>query len=159
MNNISESDGIDLAFNNDKGYYDLSLDSNGDLLLTNTMETALFTSLLTNTRASSTEIKSSILRGGWLGDLFLSLTPLGSKLWLLSQAVLTGLTVSQAVNYTQIALQWLIDTEFADQVNVVGSIDDNKQLILNISIIKNGDTISESVFNLWQNTLKLIENV
>ena len=147
MNNF-----VDLKLIDKGDFYDIAFDESGDFLTTNTLETAFITSLFTNKRATATEVPSAYLRGGWWGNLFMP-TPQGSKMWLAHQAVSNAATLTSVISYAQDALQWMIDQEYADTINVTGSNNRGK-IALKISVIKNGSKITEKVYNLWQNTLR-----
>ncbi len=146
------SDFVDLKLIDKGDFYDIDFDDSGDFLTTNTLETAFITSLFTNRRATPTEIPSAYLRGGWWGNLFMP-TPQGSVLWLAQQAVSNAATLASVISYVQDALQWMIDQEFADSINVTGS-NNRGDIDITISVIKNGSKITEKVYNLWQNTLR-----
>ena len=59
-------------------------------------------------------------RMGWWGDAFLKTRndKIGSRLWLLSRAKLTTVTLLQAQDYARESLQWLLDDKVANTVNV-----------------------------------------
>lgn len=151
MNNAPQD--LLLTKSDDGSYYDISLASDGDLATTDDLTSALITSLLADKRATEDEVKNPWLRGGWVGNLFLD-RQIGSVLWLLKQASVTTEVQKAAIVYCQDALAWLTDEGFADKIDVTVAVSNQTALILVISIYKNGDTISEKVFNLWQNTLK-----
>ena len=130
---------------------DISFAANGDFELIDSFETSLEVSLFADARADANEVPTPQLRRGWWGNLFLDVET-GSKLWFLAQASNTPLRLSQSINYARLALQWLIDDDFADNVNVTGTQDTNG-IALNISIEKNGSVITERTYDLWRNTL------
>ena len=146
MNNFS-----DVALIDKGDYYDIDFDENGDFKLTDTLDTAFLISLFGQVRADETEVPASYLRGGWWGDLY---TPInyGSKLWLLNQSVNTPETLAKAINYCQLAFQWLVDLKYADQIQVSGT-QTTDGISLTIAIFKNGSKVTEKVYNLWENTI------
>lgn len=90
----------------------------GDLKLANGLSEAVLVSLFSDARASADDIETEQLSEprGWWGedppDRF------GSKLWLLSRAKMTELTVLQARDYCVEALAWLRTLDIAEEVTV-----------------------------------------
>lgn len=130
---------------------DISFDENGDFNLTNGFNTSLDVSLFADARADNDEMSVPQLRRGWWGNLFLDVE-IGSKLWFLDQATNIQERLTQAINYARIALQWLVDRQLADNIQVEGTQDESS-IFLNITVQKDGNIITERNYQLWRNTI------
>jgi phage gp46-like protein len=98
-----------------------------DLVTTDTLQTAVLVSLLTDRLANTDdEIPDGTgERRGWWADMALPLANaapvgdlIGSRLWLLSRRKVTEPTRIDAITYCVEALQWLLDDDIAAAVNV-----------------------------------------
>jgi len=100
-------DPVDIKLNDDKGYWDIDFDSQGDFVLEDGFDTAILMSLMCNKRANEAEVEAPQYRRGWWGNETSDFDnfEIGSKLWLLSQARATQNTLNRAIRYTQDALQ------------------------------------------------------
>lgn len=112
----------DLAWNKDKGYWDISFED-GDYKQTSFLDTAILMSLLIDKRASKSEVPSLQLRRGWWGNKVGDYPnyEIGSKLWLLSQSRLTQETLNLLKTYSYDCLTWLIDDGYVDRVETNAS--------------------------------------
>jgi phage gp46-like protein len=90
-----------------------------DLIVGNELGTAVMISLFTDAQADEDDTipDGSADPRGWWGDLDED-RHIGSKLWLLSRAKQTNTTLALAQSYIGDALQWLIDDEVADSIDV-----------------------------------------
>ena len=92
-----------------------------------TLETAVIMSLFTDARATAEELLVAGLPkdhfGGWWGDSFPEVDGdvLGSKLWLLTRAKRTDATLALGQKYAEESLQWMLDDEVAESVDVTPS--------------------------------------
>ena len=138
----------------DNGYYDITFDSNGDFTKTAGFDTAIQLSLMCERRASSGEVKSPPNRRGWWGNEINGFDNFeyGSKLWLLEQARATQNTLNNSITYTQNALQWFIDENKVDTIEVTAAYDELLKLIINIDFVRNNDQTLSVAYNLWENT-------
>jgi len=88
------------------------------------LETAVIISLFTDRRARVDDTLSdpnSSDRRGWWGDLIspqVNGDQIGSRLWLLNREKTLENVLQRAKEYTEEALQWLIDDGFAESVQV-----------------------------------------
>ncbi len=141
----------DFKLTNDKGFYDISIGADGDFEMINGLETSLLMSIFADRRASESEVVDPMLRrGSWL-TLFndgVQQSERGSKLWLLDQAVNSDTTLFQALNYTRECLQWLIDQNYCDKIDVTGFRTD-ENIVISAKIMKDNLVVSEKVFDLW----------
>lgn len=143
----------DIAFNQDAGYYDLSIDDDGDFTKLDSFNTAIELSLLgSDRRASETEESIPQRRRGWIGNQYQPVE-YGSKLWLLFQTRLTNSTVNRARDYCTQALQWLVDFGYLQSV-IVTTDRDLKLNTLSATILLvpfEGITQTQT-YLLWRNT-------
>jgi phage gp46-like protein len=81
---------------------------------------AVIVSLFTWRRANPDDELPSTDLMGWWGDSYADVQGdrIGSRLWLLSRAVLTADTVRRAEEYVREALQWLLDDQVATSLQV-----------------------------------------
>lgn len=100
---------------------DLAIE-NGDLVIENSLGTALLLSLFTDARASDEELArfGGDDPRGWWGDALATFERdrFGSKLWLLQRETQTTATLAKAKAYAEEALAWLITDGICDAVNV-----------------------------------------
>jgi len=149
---------IDIAVaQNVEGIYDISFDDNGDFVRDRSYETAIRMSLFLDARADVSDIKPAELRRGWWGNGELYSIPheIGSKLWLLQQRRNTVKARNDAIGYVKNCLQWLIDDNHAEKVEITASSEDVFDMILDIKITYSADLLETFRFNLWSNTKEL----
>ena len=145
---------VDLRFEQNANW-DLLITPDGDLSFTDGLDTAFALTFFTNQRASQSEVSAPEYRQGWWGNLFsINNLEIGSKIWLLYQAVNSQKTLLQAIDYAQKSYQWLIDFNYADNVEV-SATQTRDNISLTITLIKNNNVITQRVFDLWQNTVNI----
>jgi phage gp46-like protein len=117
----------------------------GDIFLAGTdldtghdLESAVMISLFTDRRAEEDDDPTESNRRGWWGDTYSAIENdrIGSRLWLLSRSKEIQPTVNLAQLYAEEALQWLIEDNIAEAVNVTASIVRRGVLGLEIEIVK-----------------------
>lgn len=136
----------------DAGYYDVSIGDDGDVVKTDSFDTALMLSIFCDRRASESEVPEPQHRRGWIGNMF-GQVEYGSKLWLLYQARLTNNNVNRARGYLEQALSWLVDLGYLRRVVVETARDlDGGKLIANIQLQRFDDKIDVRNYTLWDNT-------
>jgi len=86
----------------------------------NELYSAVIISLFTDRRANNDDTlpTGETCQRGWWGDALDSERPIGSRLWLLSKAKSFNETLSLARQYTEEALQWLIDKGVVKSLDV-----------------------------------------
>ena len=136
-----------------EGYYDFSI-SDGDLETVSGFESAILMSLLAERRASSSEISQPQKRRGWIGNEMNDFVnfEIGAKIWLLSQARLTQDTMNKSVDFTRDGLQWFIDDNYSERIDVSGAIRNNS-IILAIIFYNKNDIIARVGFDIWRQTI------
>lgn len=140
---------------NAEGIYDIDFGSDGDFLKTSGFDTAILMSLFMEKRASEAEVLLPQFRRGWWGNELNEVDgyEIGSKLWLLDQVPLTESTVSKAVNFAQDSLSWLKEDGLLKDVTVTGTKDsEDRQITLNINLVRLNGSTEDKFFELWDNT-------
>ena len=139
------------------GYADIGLaDSGRDVEGDGGLETAVLISLFTNARENDeSRLPGNINdKGGWWGSEF-SEFEIGSRLWLLRRARNRNEILSLSEQYARQALQWMIDREVAETVEVESSFSDQKTLQLDIQIsrpkVTETDRYTYRYFYNWEN--------
>jgi phage gp46-like protein len=111
-----------------------------DLLTEDGLNTAVIASLFTDRRAEDSDIlpDGTTDRRGWWGDAFptVSEDKFGSRLWLLSREKQQQSVLDRAVVYAKEALQWLIDDQVAQAIDVVAEFTKPGMLGLSITITR-----------------------
>lgn len=113
---------IKLFRNEENGVYDLRINENGELVTDGGLETSVLISLLTNRRASDTELPDSFNRYGWWADTYRNVNKLiGSKLYQLKQAKNISETLENVRGSIEDSLNWMIGQGIS-QRNIVAVI-------------------------------------
>jgi len=139
-----------LSIDPSTGFFDFSLDDDGDIETEDFFDTSLLYSIFGERRASPDEIVEARLRRGWIGnsDDFEN----GSKIWLSSQARLTRDTLNRIQDEAEKALQWLVDDGLVVSIDQVTASVSKGRLVLNITIRRSRDKVDRKFFVLWENT-------
>lgn len=95
-----------------------------DLKINQDLESAVIISLFANRLAEPGDIFDGGDRQGWWGDTFATVngSRIGSRLWQLKRQKTTQSVANLAKQYCLEALQWLIDDQVADSVQVQAEI-------------------------------------
>lgn len=141
----------DLSLNDD-GVYDFTLDSEGDILTKNFLDTAILVSLFTDRRASASEVPSSHRRRGWIGNESTPNFEIGSKLWLFEQARLSRGVLNEIVSAAREALKWMVDDGIALAVDASAEFSLNSTIGLTITLSRPNSKVEHRYFELWENT-------
>ena len=144
---------IQLTQDTDTGMFDVSFE-NGDFKTVDSFDTSLTVSLFADARASQSQVPRSELRRGWWGNQFdkdYPLFELGSLLWLLYQARNTQDTLNSAIDFAKNSLQWLVDNNHAESVNVTGAFT-TVGITLTVVIDRGSSIIETRYYDLWNNS-------
>ncbi len=146
---------VDIAVIQDEetGRFDISLDTDGDLLKTKGFDTAIVMSLDCERRASAAEVPVAQRRRGWWGNVASRLDDfeIGSKLWLVRQERLTPDVINRIKDHVSRGLAWFVEEGFAVDTNVdVVRIEDRVRII--VTIERPNGVIDRRGFDFWQNT-------
>lgn len=131
------------------GHWDITIDSTGDINTEDFLDTALLMSLLTEKRASPSEVPDSRARRGWIGnesnaDNF----EIGSKIWLFEQARLDRDTLNGITTAAVDGLQWFLDRDFMVNLAVDTALIDGA-VTLQIDIFRPNSPVDRRFFDLW----------
>jgi phage gp46-like protein len=130
----------DIQFTNfsEFGYADIQLADNGrDLLGDRGLESATLLSLFTNQRVNDEKLLPGNAndKGGWWGLEFTEFT-YGSRLWLLRRSKNMNEMLPLAEQYAKEALQWMIDQEVAQRIDVTASFLNAQTIMMDIQIYR-----------------------
>jgi len=143
-----------LTQNEDDYIFDIDFDTNGDFLLTEGLETAIFMSLFCEKRADSSEIVApEYRRGDWsniLNDI--NNYEVGSKLWLLEVARIEQEALNTGINEIEESLNWLIEDSIANERSANGEISGNS-ITYNIKIEKENNEFETYYFDGFKITI------
>ena len=140
-----------LSINATTQLYDITFDTDGDILTDDFFDTSLLYSLFGERRADPSEVVESQLRRGWIGSEGKDFEN-GSKLWLFSQARITRTNLNRIEDEARKALQWLVDDGFVVSVDEVTATAKNGTVTLEIVIRRSRSSVERRFFELWQNT-------
>lgn len=146
---------LDIKLTNQNGTYDLDF-KDGDFVIDKGLETSLVVSLLSDRRASESQIAQPELRRGWIGDLVTSLPgyKLGSHLWLYEQARTTQETLTGIEDAAKKALTWMLDADLIINVSASATfVVADASVLLKITVTSPDGSTSTKAFNLWKETL------
>lgn len=134
---------------------DMNLDlvvKNGEIQTDKSLKSAVLVSLFTDARCEKTELpKGEFSQRGYFGDAIFK-EETGSKLWFLNRSKYTNDTLIKAKEYAKSSLDWIVSDGLAKDIKVDSFFNEQKKLILNISILKNNDEFeSITINNLWSN--------
>jgi len=146
---------IKIVQNAEQYQFDLGLIQNNDFVLDDGLETAVIISLFSDRRENQNPIDRTDKRGWW-ADAVQSLDSelIGSKLWLLEREKATQETLNRAQSYASEALQWLVEQNIAETVEVeaVWLNQQAGRLCLQIQIAKpQGDVVGFEFNDIWEN--------
>jgi len=156
---MSITDRIDIAFiqkttASGAFYYDLEVDTDGDLKSIDSLDTATLMSLLTDSRATGEEIQEAGQRRGWWGNLFNDdpTFEIGSKLWLdTNQGRITQLTLNNINDKALLCLEWLKTDNLVKDIEVTSALTGSNKIQLNIKFFIESNILEKS-FILWENS-------
>lgn len=145
---------IDFFYNSNDGYWDLALTDEGDLVGSNSIDTAVLMSLFTDKRADKSEIRKATQRRGWVGNLFNNNEnyEIGSKIWIHSnQGRMQADNLNNIVDDAKDSLNWLLEDGIVDQMVIDYDTINNNEIKLNLRFVI-GENIIELNYVLWRNS-------
>lgn len=131
--------------------FDISFDTDGDILTDDFFDTSLLYSLLGERRADPSEVVEPQLRRGWIGSEDKDFEN-GSKLWLFEQARVTRSNLNRIEDEARKALQWLVDDGLVVSVDEVTATVKSGKITLEIVIRRSRSKVERRFFDLWENT-------
>jgi phage gp46-like protein len=114
---------IDIKFKQIAGNWDIDF-SNGDIEMTNGLDTALYLSVLGEKRASPSQVTEATLRRGHFTNEFNDVVgyEVGSLLWLyIKQAANSDKNLSLAQGAVYDGLKWMIEDKIVSKIDVVAT--------------------------------------
>ena len=139
---------------NPDGVYDISYDSEGDILTSDFLDTAILMSIFCERRANVEEVPESEKRRGWIGNESTPEFEIGSKVWLYEQARLTRTTLNGLQTEIFNGLEWMLGEIAVDieKANIIATVNDKGQFVINIPAFRSNSKIESSSYVLWNNT-------
>ena len=122
-----------------------------DLLTDAGPETAVLLSLFTDGLAHEDDVLPDVHsadRRGWWADTNAPEGPIGSRLWLLAREKETEEVRARAEFYAREALQWMLDDEAADQIDVTATWVERGRLDVEVAIYREGKLIFSKPYPL-----------
>jgi phage gp46-like protein len=148
-----ETHDIAISFDESLNAYDIGFGDTGDFLLEDTFDTNIAISLLSDARADQSEIEQPERRRGyWADELLYPNDPnqnFGSKLWLVQGRKLQT-NLNRAIDYANVALQWLITNNHVKALDIQGSFILNG-IQLDINYVVDDNVTKKLSFQLWLN--------
>lgn len=145
--------GIDACLlESDNSTYDIQLGSDGDILTQDFFDTAIIVSLFTERRANESEVLDPALRRGWVGNESTPGFEQGSKIWLFEQARITRSVLNGLSTAVKDALEWFVDSGFADSIDAVEVTATTTGITLSTNIRRPNSQVDRQFFTLWDNT-------
>ena len=142
--------GIDAVLNNDAGYYDISLNTSGDILTADFFDTTITYSVFGERRADRDEVIPSQNRRGWIANF--EEYENGSKVWLYEQERLTRTTINNLQDEVVKSLQWLVADGYAVAIDDVTVTSTREKVTLSLTVRRSSDKIERRFYELWNNT-------
>lgn len=134
----------------ENGYYDVSLDSDGDFNSGDFFDTSILYSIYGEARASESEISIAENRRGWIGNEGQDREN-GSKIWLYYQARLSRETFNGIRSAAEQSLKWLVDDGYLKDIEISASLQ-NGFVNLSIVLYRYNSPAERRYYNLWENT-------
>ncbi|MCK5019188.1 MAG: phage GP46 family protein [Candidatus Peribacteraceae bacterium] len=137
----------------ESGAFDIAIET-GDLENEEGFDTAIWVSLFTDARAGETQVLSPENRRGWLGNTVSDIEErqLGGLLWLAEQRRLTQDTLNELIDYARKSLNWMVEDNIAQKVEVDGEIVPRNGMALSITITSREGITSSHYIPLWEVT-------
>lgn len=142
---------IALTFENN--VFDIAIE-NGDFKNEGGFDTAIWVSLFTDARASESQVLLPENRRGWLGNLVSDVEErqLGGFQWLSEQRRLTQDSLNESVDRARKSLNWFVEDNIAQRIEVTGEIVPRSGIALSIIITAKDGSTSSHYVPLWEAT-------
>ena len=133
--------------------FDIAIED-GDLASEEGFDTAIYTSLFTDSRASESQVLAPENRRGWLGDLASDVEErqLGGLLWLAEQRRHNQDTLNEVIDYSRKSLNWMVEDNIAQKIEVSGEIIPRSGIALDIVITSPKGFTSNHYVPMWEVT-------
>lgn len=147
--------GIDAVLNrepeDEEIEFDLQIGPDGDILTEDSLDAAILVSIFTDRRATPDQAPVPWTRRGWVGDLETPGDPWGSWLWLLDQSRMTRSVASQAADYAEGALRWMVEDRIALGVSADATVEATR-LLLGVTLERPNARSETRYVSLWDQT-------
>lgn len=143
-----------VRYDEEKGYYDLVFDDEGNLVLEDSLDNAINMSLFCDRRADESEVQVPELRRGWWGNTLNDNNhEIGSKLWLLEQRRASQNTLNDCGDYIRESLQWMLDDNVIKDLEVSTEYQNKNTIIANIQFTGYDNSVDVKTYELFLNTI------
>lgn len=142
---------IKLEMNN--GVFDIVIE-NGDFANEDGLDTAIWVSLFTDSRADVSQVLVPENRRGWMGNLVSEIPErqLGGLLWLAEQRRLNQDTLNENIDHVRKSLEWMVIDGIAVEMDVIGQIIPRTGIAANVTITSKDGVTSNHYIELWRLT-------
>ena len=143
----------DIALIFDGSGFDLVIED-GDFKNEEGFDTAIWVSLFTDARASESQVLAPENRRGWMGNLVSDVEEreVGGLLWLAEQRRLTQDSLNEIVDYVRKSLNWFIEDNIAQKIEVSGEIVPRSGIAISIIITTSDGSTSSHYIPMWEVT-------
>ena len=153
---MAASTGIDAKLRVVDGYFDIQLNSDGDIETEDAFDTAFVVSLFTDKRAAPSQVQQSERRRGWIGNESTPGVEIGSLIWLFTDmARLTRTTINATSDAAAKSLAWMKEDgvlHSSGSVKAVVSQTSPVGVGLVVDVARPGSASVRKFFSLWENT-------
>ncbi len=141
----------DVIIRQDKDYYDFEWTSDGDIPVSEALDTTILMAIYEEERANNSEIAIDELRRGWIGNESTPGFEQGSKFWMFEQERITTSMLAELGTVINNGLQQLVDDNIAISTSANAFL---KNGVINIEVIfeRPSGKIERRLFTLWDNT-------
>ncbi len=148
---MSVKNTFDISLNNDEGYFDISIDDDGDILTDDSFVTAILMTIYCEKRALPSEVPEASRRRGWIGNESTPGFEIGSKLWTYYQERLTVTTLEEMAAQLERDSQWFIDEGLLESVSA-NAVFNAAEVGVELSFRRHQSETETRYFKLWDRT-------
>lgn len=131
------------------GYYDLSIDSSGDLANGDFFDSSILYSLFGERRASASEVPIAERRRGWIGNIGKGFEN-GSKIWLYYQSRITRDVMNGIKTESLKSLDWLVP-EYLQRIDADVVLQNGVVNLITV-LYRYNSPAERRYYTLWENT-------
>lgn len=141
----------DVVIRQDKNYYDFEWTSEGDIPVSEELDTTILMAIFEQVRASSNEMPVNDLRRGWIGNESTPGFEQGSKFWMFEQERITTSMLSELGTVINNGLSQLVNDNIAIATSVNASLK-NGEIVIEVILERPSGKTERKLFTLWNNT-------
>jgi len=142
---------FDVKLDESKGYYDILIDDDGDILTDDQFNTATLMTLHCHKRALPSEMPDASRRRGWIGNESTPGFEIGSKLWLYYQERITASILEQLSSQLNVDILWFVNEGLLKSISV-RPIFDPKEVGVEITFNRHQSESETRYYKLWDRT-------